>query len=219
MACLRETCIAEDMAGGEEERTRLIEEQSQDVSLKELREWAKKGEKGYSVEDGLLVHTLTTPAEQVHKRIAVPSSRRSELLKLAHSSMLGGHFSHGKTIALLNRKFTWPRMSVDVKNLCSQCTSCQKASRAGVGKAPLQPLPVLDVPFTKLAFDLVGPLPRTKSGYRYLLTSICLASKYPEAIPLKRVDVDSVAEGLCEVFFFENWNSGPYSDRSGFCLY
>ena len=24
--------------------------------------------------------------------------------------------------------------------------------------------------------------------------------KYPEAIPLKRVDVESVAEGLCEVF-------------------
>ena len=33
-----------------------------------------------------------------------------------------------------------------------------------------------------------------------MLTSICLASKYPEAIPLKRVDVESVAEGLCEVF-------------------
>ena len=104
------------------------------------------------------------------------------------------------TPELLNRKFTWPRMSIDVKNLCSQCVPCQKTSQRGVGKAPLQPLPVLDVPFSKLAFDLVGPLPRTKSGYRYLLTSICLASKYPEAIPLKRVDVESVAEGLCEVF-------------------
>ena len=30
--------------------------------------------------------------------------------------------------------------------------------------------------------------------------SIYLASKYPEAIPLKWVDVESVAEGLCEVF-------------------
>ena len=114
--------------------------------------------------------------------------------------MLGGHFSHTKTTELLNRRFTWPRMSVDVKKLCSQCVLCQKASRAGVGKAPLHPLPVLDVPFSKLAFDLVGPLPRTKSGYKYLLTSICLASKYPEAIPLKRVDVETVAEGLCEVF-------------------
>ena len=55
------------MAGGEEERSQLIEEQSQDASLEEIREWAKKNEKGYSMEDGLLVHTLTTPAEQVQK--------------------------------------------------------------------------------------------------------------------------------------------------------
>ena len=64
-----------------------------------------------------------------------------------------------------------------------------------------QPLPVLDVPFSMLAFDLVGQLPiRSKAGYKYLLTSTCMASKYPGAITLKRVDVESVAEGLCEVF-------------------
>ena len=73
--------------------------------------------------------------------------------------------------------------------LCSQCVPCQKDSRASVGKAPLRPLPVLDVQFSKLAFDLVGPLPRSKS-----------VSKYPGAVLLKRVDVESVAEGLCEVF-------------------
>ncbi len=160
-----------DMAGGEGDRSQLIEEQRNDDSLRELRKWAEKGEKGYMVANGLLVHVLVSPSEQVCTRIVVPSNRRAELLKLAHSSMLGGHFSHGKTTELLNRKFTWPRMSVDVKKLCSQCVPCQKASRARVGKAPLQPLPVLDIPFSKLAFDLVGPLPRTKSGYKYLLTS------------------------------------------------
>ena len=189
-----------DMEGGEADREKLISEQTRDESLRDIRQWAEKGEKGFSLDNGLLVHNLVTPAEQIRKRIVVPSSRRTELLKLAHSSMLGGHFSHTKTTELLNRRFTWPQMSVDVKNLCRQCVPCQKASNANVGKAPLKPLPVLDVPFSKLAFDLVGPLPRTKSGYKYLLTSICLASKYPEAIPLKRVDVESVAEGLCEIF-------------------
>ena len=47
------------------------------------------------LEDGLIIHTLVTPTEQICK-----SSRRSELLKLAHSSMLAGHFSHGKTTEL-----------------------------------------------------------------------------------------------------------------------
>ena len=51
-----------------------------------------------------------------------------------------------------------------------------------------------------MAFDLVGPLPSTKQGYKYLLTCICLGSKYPEALPLKRVDAQTVAEGMCEIF-------------------
>ena len=51
-----------------------------------------------------------------------------------------------------------------------------------------------------MAFDLVGPLPRTKRGHKYILTCMCLGSKYPEAIPLKRVDVEPVAEGMIEVF-------------------
>ena len=53
---------------------------------------------------------------------------------------------------------------------------------------------------TWLAFDLVGPLPKCSSGFRYLLTMMCLYTKYPEAIPLKRVDNDTVLEAMFEVF-------------------
>ena len=51
-----------------------------------------------------------------------------------------------------------------------------------------------------MAFDIVGPLPRTVRGYKYLLTYMCLASKYPEAIPLKNVDAETVADAMFEVF-------------------
>ena len=51
-----------------------------------------------------------------------------------------------------------------------------------------------------MAFDLVGPLPQTKICNKYILTCMCLGSKYPEAIPLKQVDVETVAEGMLEVF-------------------
>ena len=131
------------------------------------------------------------PNRGVQERIVVPTPRRKELLKLAHSSLLGGHFSHGKTIQQLTRHLG---LSKDLKEWCKKCVPCQKSGRGPIGKAPLKPLPVLDVPFTKIAFDLLGPLPRFQSGYKYLLTSICLASKYPDAVPLRRVDVESVAD-------------------------
>ena len=91
-------------------------------------------------------------------------------------------------------------MSRDVKIWCRTCPECQKAAKPVNHRAPLRPLPVIREPFSRIAFDLVGPLPRTKQGHKYLLTSICLGSKYPEAVPLKRVDAKSVADAMLEVF-------------------
>ena len=41
--------------------------------------------------------------------------------------------------------------------------------------------------------------PRTKTGFSYILTMMCLGSRFPYAILLQRVDAESVAEGLMEV--------------------
>ena len=67
-------------------------------------------------------------------------------------------------------------------------------------RAPLQPIPVITEPYEKMAFDLVGPVPRSRDGFKYVLSGICLASRYPEAIPLKDVRAETVAEGMLEIF-------------------
>ena len=88
----------------------------------------------------------------------------------------------------------------DILDWCKQCERCQKAKKANQSKAPLQPIPVLTEPFEKLAFDLVGPFPRSVDGFKYVLTGICLATRYPEAIPVKDIWAETVAEGIVEVF-------------------
>ena len=45
----------------------------------------------------------------------------------------------------------------------------------------------------------MDPFPKTKSGYRYILTVMCLGTRYPYAIPLKKVDAITIAEGLIDV--------------------
>ena len=91
-------------------------------------------------------------------------------------------------------------MWVDVKAFVRSCAGCQRAARNDNSRAPLQPLPCISEPFEKVAFDLVGPLPRTKSGYRYISTMMCLYTKYPEAIPLRGVDNETVLEAMIEIF-------------------
>jgi hypothetical protein len=62
-------------------------------------------------------------------------------------------------------------------------------------------MPVIAEPFKRIAIDLVGPfVPASTSGNRYVLTIVDVATRYPEAIPLKRIDTVTVAEALFAVF-------------------
>lgn len=48
--------------------------------------------------------------------------------------------------------------------------------------------------------DVVGPLTKTKSGNRYILTVIDLATRYPVAVALRRVDVQTTCTKLVDIF-------------------
>ncbi len=51
-------------------------------------------------------------------------------------------------------------------------------------------------PFEKVAIDILGPLPVTKDGSKYLLVLQDYFAKWPEAIALKSVDSNNVQNWL-----------------------
>ena len=67
-------------------------------------------------------------------------------------------------------------------------------------QSTLIPLPPMDEPFKRIAMDIVGPLPRSRSGNQYILVICDYASRYPEAVPLRRIDAQNVAEELVKLF-------------------
>ena len=67
-------------------------------------------------------------------------------------------------------------------------------------KAPLIPLPVISEPFTRIAMDIVGLLPRSSAGHKYILVMCDYATRYPEAVPLRSIDAKHVAEELIKLF-------------------
>ena len=48
--------------------------------------------------------------------------------------------------------------------------------------------------------DIVGPLPWSRSGNRFVLVICDYATRYPEAIPLRSTDVPYIAEELIKMF-------------------
>jgi len=167
------------------DKDRLQQETREDESLKPWKSLADRGEGGYYWRDGFLVKLELDALSQPVLLIVLPKSFRIQVLKTAHES--SGHFSKTKTHFLIRRMFVWPLMARDVSQHCSACLECQKMSKSGPRRAPMVRRKAVVVPFEKVAIDLVGPFDKAKGGYRYLLTNIDLATKWPEAIPLKSI--------------------------------
>ena len=48
--------------------------------------------------------------------------------------------------------------------------------------------------------DIVGPLPKSRSGKRFVLMVCDYATRYPEAVPIRSTDVKHIAEELGHIF-------------------
>ncbi|GBM16264.1 hypothetical protein AVEN_195374-1 [Araneus ventricosus] len=61
-------------------------------------------------------------------------------------------------------------------------------------------VPIIQEVFAKINVDAVGPLPITASGKKYLITAMCLASKYPDAVAVSDITSMSVVDALLQIF-------------------
>ena len=68
-------------------------------------------------------------------------------------------------------------------------------------KVPLGYMPSIDTPFKRVAVDIVGPIaPPSEAGHQYILTIVDYATRYPVAVPLKKITTEAVAEALLDIY-------------------
>ncbi|XP_069993662.1 uncharacterized protein [Penaeus vannamei] len=191
----------------------LIEAQKSDESLRSLRNTAvSKSEvqslpSGYYLNSGILMRKYRPPevpaTDSWHEvfQVVVPTCYRPKVISLAHD-LGGGHLGIKKTLDKVLRYFYWPGVTSDVTRYCRTCDICQRVGKPNqvIPPAPLKPIPAFEEPFSRVIIDCVGPLPRTKSGNRFLLTLMCASTRYPEAIPLKRATSRTIVPVLIKFF-------------------
>ena len=121
---------------------------------------------------------------------------------VVHDSHFGGHLGVNKTEDRIQTNFFRPGLHEDVTSFCRCCDACQKTvARGSVPRAPLGDMPLINQPFKRVTIDLVGPIaPASDKGHRYILTLVDYATRYPEAVPLKNIDTETVAEALLDMY-------------------
>ena len=134
------------------DRALLAKKQSEYSTLSTVRQLAARQECGYSILNGVLIHTDTYAANAPVQQVVVPMSRHTTVLKVAHDSYLGCHCGVKRTINKLLPCVTWPNINRDVTKYIHNCGPCQRQAKCSKQKAPLHPLSIIGVPFKCMAF-------------------------------------------------------------------
>jgi len=113
-----------------------------------------------------------------------------------HENPAAGHFGVHRTTAAATRRFYWPRMRADIQRYVKSCLRCEMAKAGpGKGKTPLHQ-EISGARNERVAFDIIGPLPVSRSGNKYILTIGDYFSKYFIAVPLRRHTAEDVANAI-----------------------
>ncbi|GFW72530.1 gypsy retrotransposon integrase-like protein 1 [Trichonephila clavipes] len=185
-------------------RENLIKAKKNSEEIKSLYEQAASQEQVtnqvYSLEKELLVKIREDKLGNVVKLIVVLKELHDPIKSLCHEGT-SAHLGITKSKDKLNRYFYWPNCYRDMEQFVKTCDQCQRAGKPNdKKKAPLKLVPVIQEVFTKLNIDACGPLPITSKGNRYLITAICMSSKFPEAIPVSDISSVSVTDALLNIF-------------------
>ncbi|GFU05307.1 retrovirus-related Pol polyprotein from transposon 412 [Trichonephila clavipes] len=131
-------------------------------------------------------------------QLVLPRSRIPEVLKELHGSPTGGHFGVMKTLHRVRERFCWVKVRADVEQWCKSCDACSARKGPKIRSRGKLHRYNVGAPFERIAFDILGPLPRTASGNKYLLVVMDYFTKWPEVYPIPDQEAPTVAEAVVQ---------------------
>ncbi|GFS77432.1 retrovirus-related Pol polyprotein from transposon 412 [Trichonephila clavipes] len=131
-------------------------------------------------------------------QLVLPRSRIPEVLKELHGSPTGGHFGVMKTLHRVRERFFWGKVRADVEQWCKSCDACSARKGPKIRSRGKLHRYNVGAPFERIAFDILGPLPRTASGNKYLLVVMDYFTKWPEVYPIPDQEAPTVAEAVVQ---------------------
>jgi hypothetical protein len=96
-----------------------------------------------------------------------------------------GHRGMNRTYKALRSKYSWPNVKQEIEDYIRKCKSCQVNKVLGPQKKVPMEITTANQPFEKCCLDIVGPLPETKKGNKYILTFQDELSKFIIAVPYR----------------------------------
>lgn len=133
----------------------------------------------------------------------VPKEWRNDLIREHHDPPLCGHLGIFKTVGRISERYYWPKLRCDVAKYIRRCAVCLETKpeqKKPTGKM-LSAQPSVERPWQLVSVDLMGPLPKSSSGYAYILSVLDCFSKFPLFFPLRTSTASTISKILEEHIF------------------
>ncbi|GFX21614.1 hypothetical protein TNCV_1400281 [Trichonephila clavipes] len=176
---------------------KVREDQMADPDIKPLIEFMESSSN--KTKNGVLYRKFESEDGKTFRwQLVLPRSRIPEVLKELHGSPTGGHFGVMKTLHRVRQRFCWGKVRADVEQWCKSCDACSARKGPKIRSRGKLHRYNVGAPFERIAFDILGPLPRTASGNKYLLVVMDYFTKWPEVYPIPDQEAPTVAEAVVQ---------------------
>ena len=131
----------------------------------------------------------------------IPPAGQPGILEEHHDHRTAGHFGMEKTLSRLRQSpYFWPKMRVTVDDWCRQCGVCARTKAPN--RKPRAPMGSVGAGVTleRVGIDILGPLPETHRGNRFILVIGDYWTKWMEAYPIPNHTASTVASVLVYQF-------------------
>ena len=133
------------------------------------------------------------------------------LLREAHGNVATGHFGENKTIKRLREQTSWKNMEKDAIGFVKKCKVCQQEKLTRIRPKVEAVIPEMPTqPNDKIAMDIVGPLPETMSGNKYILSIQDVLTKYIILVALRETTSESILTNLLDHYRNIHFRSFSY---------
>lgn len=147
----------------------------------------------FYLRDGLL-YKANYGAAGARFLLVVPERLRPYVLRAMHDDLTSGHLGFARTLHRAQERFYWPNMRRTTEKYVATCTECQRYKRPPAAPPGLlHPVQPPTAPFEQVGIDLVGPLPRTPAGNRWVIVCVNHLTRYTETTAVPTASASSVS--------------------------
>ena len=132
--------------------------------------------------------------------LVVPYILQKRAMAAIHNSSISGHQGPDRSVWSARRRFFWRHMDRHLKNFAASCKSCLKYKGSPHPAVAIRRYPIPDRPWEKISMDLIGRLPTTRKGNKFILVIVDFLTRYSVTKPLQTKSAKEVALALTSVF-------------------